>query len=152
MRLILLILLITLTLIAGNSSAREIQKWTDENGRVHYGDYTEQYKAKTLNVTTTSPSENASNSYDTNRNETRDKLIKSMQDKRLQKKENKDKKNNKLAVMKQNCSRAKSQFATMKNGGRLIKYDENGERHFLDDKEIAAGLAAAKKAMGEWCK
>ena len=75
-----------------------------------------------------------------------------MQDKRLQKKENKDKENNKLAIMKQNCRRAKRQCDTMKNGGRLIKYDENGERHFLDDKEIAAGLAAANKAVAEWCK
>ncbi len=152
MRLILLSLLITLTFATGNSSAREIQKWTDENGRVHYGDYTEQYKAKTLNVTTTSPGGDSVNSYDTNRNETRDKLIESMQERRLGKKENKDKEDNKLAIMKQNCSRAKSQLATMKTGGRLIRYDENGERHFLDDNERATGLAAANKAVAEWCK
>jgi len=151
MRLILLTLFLSLTLVAGNTTARQIQKWTDENGRVHYGDYTEKYDSKTLNVKT-SPATNSSASADTNSAETRSKLLKSMQDSRLKKKEEKDQKNKQLALMKKNCGMAKSNHAMLNNGGRLVTYDENGERHFIEDKERAKKLSAASKDISRWCK
>jgi len=151
MRLILLVLFLSLTFLAGNATARQIQKWTDENGRVHYGDYTEEYDSKTLNVKT-NPATNSSASTDTNSAETRSKLLKSMQDSRLKKKTAKAEKSKQLALMKKNCGMAKSNHAMLKNSGRLVTYDENGERYFLGDKERTTKLAAASKNVSRWCK
>ncbi|NOX44087.1 MAG: DUF4124 domain-containing protein [Gammaproteobacteria bacterium] len=141
-----------LTLTVGNAQAREVQKWTDENGQVHYGDYTEEYKAKTLNVTTSNTSPSATAAAQANRNETRKKIIKSMQDKRIKKKEAKDTAEKELALKKSNCSIAKRQMATYKNAGRLATYDENGERRYIDDKERTQKSAAAQIQINKWCK
>lgn len=54
-------------------------------------------------------------------------------------------------VREQNCVTAKSNMQIYKQGGRMYKIDEKGERQYMDDKDIAAGLEKANQEVEQWC-
>lgn len=49
------------------------------------------------------------------------------------------------------CASAKAQLRNLSEGGRFTKLDANGERVFLDEKQIEAERAAAQKAVDDSC-
>jgi Domain of unknown function (DUF4124) len=51
-----------------------------------------------------------------------------------------------------NCIAAKSNLETYKQGGRIAKVNEKGERSYLDDKALKAGQDEARKQMDEFCE
>jgi hypothetical protein len=55
------------------------------------------------------------------------------------------------ALQKQRCDAARSRYATFAAGGRLFKTDEQGNRAYYSDDEIAAELVTAKAAMDSAC-
>lgn len=56
------------------------------------------------------------------------------------------------AMRKQNCDAAQRQIAAIESGQRLARFNEKGEREFLDDAARARELDAARKAAADWCK
>jgi len=152
MRLIFIGLFISLGMLTLNAHAREIQKWVDKDGQIHYGDYTEEYKSQTLNVTDAPVGARSSAPSLTERNKTRDKLLKSMQDSRKSKKEAAEKADKKAAELATLCKSAKRSLAINQQGARLVTFDDNGERHYLDDKERAQNIAEANKQIAKYCK
>lgn len=51
----------------------------------------------------------------------------------------------------QKCSNARTNLQKFKIGGRITRIDENGERVFLSDVDIAQGLEQAQKEVAEFC-
>ncbi len=58
--------------------------------------------------------------------------------------------NAKLA--EQRCAQAREYYRAYAQGGRLLRYDDKGERQYLTDEEIEAGRVKSKKQMEEACK
>ena len=56
-----------------------------------------------------------------------------------------------LEQRQKNCAAAKLDYDNYKIGGRMMKIDEKGERVYLGDAEIAAGLAQAQKEIDQYC-
>lgn len=56
------------------------------------------------------------------------------------------------AMRKQNCDAAQRQIAAIESGQRLARFNEKGEREFLDDAARARELDGARKAAADWCK
>lgn len=54
-------------------------------------------------------------------------------------------------IKEENCKVAKSNLAGFKQGGRLFKVDEKGERHYMDDKELKDGAEKAQHDIDENC-
>ena len=52
----------------------------------------------------------------------------------------------------ENCSRARASLAQMEAGGRMTRFNANGEREFLGDAEVAQEKARAQALVKEWCK
>ena len=52
----------------------------------------------------------------------------------------------------ENCTNAKAQLAQLESGQRIMQFDANGERHFIDDNERAAQIAKARQSANDWCK
>jgi hypothetical protein len=50
------------------------------------------------------------------------------------------------------CAQAKRNVQGYTDGGRIAKYDDKGQRVFMDDAEIAASLERARREMAEACK
>lgn len=57
-----------------------------------------------------------------------------------------------LKAKEENCKVSKSNLATYNNGGRISKTDENGERSYLGDKDIADGKVQAQKDVDKYCE
>ena len=57
-----------------------------------------------------------------------------------------------LKIKEENCKSAKSNLATFTNGGRITKTDENGEKLYLGDADIKAGLNDAKRDVEKYCE
>ena len=56
-----------------------------------------------------------------------------------------------LEQRQKNCAAAKSNYDLYKIGGRIAKANDKGERVYLGDAEIAAGLAQAQKEIDQYC-
>lgn len=53
---------------------------------------------------------------------------------------------------KANCEQARNQLQALQEGQRIAKFDEKGERVFLEDSDRAQAIEAAKKTVDSWCK
>ncbi len=51
-----------------------------------------------------------------------------------------------------NCESARNRVAGLSTGGRVARFDANGQRYYLGDDELAKELADAKKQADEVCK
>jgi hypothetical protein len=52
----------------------------------------------------------------------------------------------------ENCSRARSKVAALETGQRIVRFNAQGEREFLDDAGREKELAEARQSASEWCK
>ena len=51
----------------------------------------------------------------------------------------------------ENCKVAKARYETYKQGGRVYKINENGEREYMGDNDLQDGKAQAQREMDENC-
>ncbi len=157
------VLLCVALLVPMQGQAAEVYKWKDAEGRVRYSDtppagkipYETLAGKKAAAANVQAPDAGASApAVDA-------KAAKPVADKELDARKRKaeaenlqKKQQEKLdeqKVREQNCVAAKSNLQNYKLGGRMYKIDENGERQYLDDKDIAAGLEKANKEVEQWC-
>lgn len=54
--------------------------------------------------------------------------------------------------MAENCTRARSKLAALQSGQRIVRFNTQGEREFLDDAGRAKEMEEAQKSVSEWCK
>ncbi len=52
----------------------------------------------------------------------------------------------------ENCSKARNKLAALQSGQRIVRYNAQGEREFLDDATREAEIAQTQQSVTEWCK
>jgi len=134
------------------SAQAGLNKWVDENGKVHYSD-TPPPDAKVESVRNVTgkgqevaPADYSSKSYSQREAE--------LNKARLEKKEASEKSARETAQQqerKQNCAAARENLRALESGTRLVTYDENGEKRFLDDDERTQRLSSAREAVKANC-
>lgn len=55
-------------------------------------------------------------------------------------------------LAEERCTQARTALQQFTEGGRLLKYNEKGERVYMDDEEIAKGLQKARQETEQACK
>lgn len=134
------------------SAQAGLNKWVDENGKVHYSDSppvdakVEPVRNITGKGQESAPADYSSKSYSQREAE----LNKSRQEK----KEATEKSAREAAQQqerKQNCAAARDNLRALESGTRLVTYDENGEKRFLDDAERSQRLNSAREAVKANC-
>jgi len=164
-----LLLLCVVTLPAFANA--EIYKWKDKDGSVRYSDVPppsnikqEQMLGKKIPKSTGQPPlapvegdataamnrDKAATAKETAPLSKEEAAKKRAQDAESQKKAEEVKQAD-LKIKQENCKAAKSNLATFKNGGRISITDENGERQYLGDEEIAKGKADAERDIEKYC-
>lgn len=53
---------------------------------------------------------------------------------------------------RRNCERARTQLAALESGQRVARFNDKGEREFLDDTQRAQEIEAARKSADSWCR
>lgn len=151
----------------------EIYKWKDKDGSVRYSDVPPpsnikheplhgQRSAKPTGQQPLAPVEgdvtaaiNRAKSADKAKEEntpmSKDEAAKKRaQDAEVQKKLDEQKQAD-LKVRQENCKAAKLNLITYMNGGRISKINDQGEREFLGDADIARGKADAQRDIEKYC-
>jgi hypothetical protein len=137
-----------LALLAGDPAAAQAYKWVDENGRTHFSDTPPpDRKADKLTIKPLSPAgpSGAAGSGDW-QSQLQESNLRRAQQEAQQEAANRERK-----AAERNCSIARGELSTLQRG-RIFRYDENGERQYLDDKDRPAALAAAQERVERYCR
>jgi hypothetical protein len=150
----LLFVALTLMLLGTSSStfAGKIYKWTDANGKVHYGERAPNGNSKQMKVKGTSPYAAAPAPKSSDKSDAANKFLESIAAERKEKKEADDKSAKNKEITDKNCSISRRQVASLNQGGRRYEVNEKGDRTYLDDVAIQSRLSEAKKNVAKWCK
>ena len=148
--------IILMLMLLGTSSitfAGKIYKWVDSEGKVHYGERPPGgQQGKQMRVPRAAPRGAAPAPKPADNLDATNKFLESVAAERKEQKEAADKAAKEKEINDKNCSRAKRQVASLKQGGRRFEVDEKGERHYLGDKDIQERLKKAQEAVKKWCK
>ena len=144
--------IIALVLISFNAHA-ELKKWVDSDGVVHYSD------TVPPGVTTTETVRNVSGKDQANApaGNSPKSLAEREAELRKAKQEKADASQKKAQQeaasenKKRNCEAARENARTLEDGSRIVTYDANGERTYLDDNARAQRLEEARKAVSANC-
>lgn len=130
--------------------ALAICKWTDANGRVQYANKPPQ--GVRCESTISAPPPVSSSAAPAPRSIQEQEM--EFRKRRLERGEAERKAERELEAgeaKRKACEEARARAAGLATGGRMARYDANGERRFLSDEEIAAELAAARKQAEALC-
>jgi hypothetical protein len=146
-----LTLLATLALICLNAHAG-LNKWVDAEGKVHYSD-TPPPDAKTESVRSIAGKDQAGgqSGYTPKSLAERDAEWKKNKAAKEEAAQKQSQQNEQSQVKKQNCENARQNVRTLEEGGRVVTYDANGEKSYMDDEARAKRLEEARKAVSSNC-
>lgn len=162
----LIVLTCGLMLLPGVALATDVYKWKDADGRVRYSDAPPQGKIpydKVIGKKPAPASAPVSESADGAAPAAKPAAAvpASAADKELEAKKRKAEaenikkkeqaKQDEIKLREENCKTAKSNMQNYKQGGRMYKINEKGEREYLGDKDISEGLDKANKEVEQWC-
>jgi flagellar motility protein MotE (MotC chaperone) len=134
------------------SAQAGLNKWVDEDGKVHYSDsppagaQVESVRNISGKGQESAPADYSSKNYSQREAE--------LNKARQQKKEATEKSAREAAQQqerKQNCAAARENLRALESGTRLVTYDENGEKRFLDDAERTQRMNSAREAVKGNC-
>jgi len=125
----------------------ELYKYVDKNGRTVYADQPpagiDSKVVKDANVSSAAPPKTALD---------KDKALEKGRKEAREKADKADKTAARDREQEQRCQQAKQNVQAYQEGGRMYKYNDKGEREFMGEEDIAAGLKKAQRDMDEACK
>jgi uncharacterized cupin superfamily protein len=146
-------------MFAGSAAAQS--KWVDKDGRVTYGDAppvgVNAAPMRRTPVPQAKPSDN-SDSKD-NKDEAKkgpqtaaeqDAAFRKRQQEAEKDREKQAKADSAAAGKRENCARAQDNVRVLESG-RVARTDAQGERYYLDDKQLAQESARVRQDVRDWC-
>lgn len=127
-------------------------KWVDESGTVHYSDQpppdtrTETVRNVAGKDAPAAPAASAPKSV-----AEREAELKRARQEKQTAEQAREQEAARAAERQRNCAAARQNLQAMQEGGRIVTYDANGERTFLDDDARAARIEAAQQAVNQAC-
>lgn len=130
----------------------DIYKWVDADGRVHYGDRPDGDAATSVNIrpapTTPPPGPEPTGAQ---RAERQQRLLRSMEDERLERREAREKARRDQAERERRCHLARDRQRRFNAAGYIYKLDEQGQRRVYDADERAAAQRRVDGEVSRWC-
>ena len=143
--------IIALSILTLNAHAA-LNKWVDAEGKVHYSDTpppdvaTETVRNIAGKAKTDAPADHAPKSVAEREAEMR--KAKQAKDEAAQKQAQKDAE---AEAKKKNCAAARENAQALEQSPRIVTYDANGDRSFMDDAARAQRLEEARKTISSSC-
>lgn len=131
------------------AGAAEVYKWTDEQGRVHYGDRPGQSSPQQIELKQAAPGADPTAAE---RQERARKLLDELVEERGLKREAEAKKQDEEKQRKANCALARERLDTYEHAGYLYEQDDNGNRRVLSEEDHKLALEQSRKKVEKWCK
>jgi IS5 family transposase len=151
------LLVIAMMLAAATVSHAGITRWVDADGKVHFSDQPPPPTAKsqkTLDIKsspaaakTSADSKDGEKSLAEKELESRKRRVEAEENAAKQAKDQEEAKRK-----KENCTQARNQLQALQSGQRIARYDEKGERVFLEDSARPKAIEEAQRSVDSWCK
>ena len=130
----------------------EVYPWTDENGKVHFGDRPPvNTEAESLEMPEVTPSETPEVSAQERRERQR-RLVEALEEERMEKEREKLKAKKQQQKQEAYCRRLLAQVKDSERINRYYRYDEKGERVYVSDNEADSYRARLKATYSEKCQ
>lgn len=130
----------------------EIYKWTDAQGRVHYGDRPTGENAQAVQVAPApvAPGQTAVEST-AERAQRRQRMLDIYREERAEKAAAREKAREEAKQRKENCRNARLEYDRFKKSRLIYDYEDSGERRYLSDKERDDYVESLRQAVERWC-
>jgi len=129
-----------------------LNKWVDADGKVHYSDAPpKEVKTQTVPNIAGKGQAAAPATYSTKSYAEREAELKKSKQEKAEASEKKAQEDADAESKKHNCAAAKQNLRALEEGARLVTYDANGERTFLDDAAREQRMSDARKAISSNC-
>lgn len=136
-----------LCLLSFGACAGEIYKWIDDNGNVNYGDRPHSDTAQTVKVRPHSfGEENAQGRRTLQR-----RLLGAFEQERAQKREAQEQAKQERRKHERQCQLAQTELMNYQRGGVFYAVDEDGNRIYLSDTEVADRITHLEEAVDQIC-
>jgi hypothetical protein len=143
--------LITLAIISLNAHAA-LHKWVDADGVVHYSDTVPpDVSTQTVRDVAGKGKTDTPPSYTPKSYVERDAELKKAKQEKEEAEKKKAQQDEAAETKKRNCEAARQNVRLLEEGTRIVTYDANGERSYLDDNARAQRLEEARKAVSANC-
>jgi type IV secretory pathway VirB10-like protein len=139
-----------LALAAQGAGADGVYKWTDAQGRVHFGDRPPDDAATTAIAPPAPPAVPAPT--DAERAARQQRLLDMYRDERLEKEEREAKKKTDEEERRRRCAHARDRLNRYEHSPRIYDPQPNGERRYLSDGERDAEIRIARNEVARLCK
>jgi len=133
----------------------QLYKYTDKDGKTVYTDQPPaNAETKTVRVQPGPPPVEASkNGTSGNKSAVeRDKELEKTRKVARESQKKQDEAAQKAQQAEQRCAQARTAYQQYADGGRILKYNEKGERDYMGDEQIAAEREKARREVEEACK
>jgi hypothetical protein len=129
-----------------------LNKWVDAEGNVHYSDAPPQ-NVKTQSVPNIAGTGQAAApvTYSSKSYVEREAELKKSKQEKTEANEKKERQEAQAEEKKRNCAAAQQNLRVLEEGTRIVTYDANGERTYLDDTAREQRLNDARKAASNHC-
>lgn len=129
----------------------EVYKWTDENGRVHYGDRPSEKQATRVDIQQHSPDQTKKAADWQTIQQRQKKYLEYLQDERQDRKQDQINLAEQNAKRKKMCNEASGYYRQLHTTPQWYREDEQGNKIYLDHKEKDQEIAKAKQYMEKYC-
>jgi hypothetical protein len=141
---------VTLCLAACAAFGEGVYKWTDAQGRVHFGDRPPGGAASTGIAPPSAPA--ATPPTDAERASRQQRLLDMYRDERLEKEEREAKQKADEEERRRRCAYARDRLDRYQRSTRIYDPQPSGERRYLSDGERDAEIRTAQNEVARWCK
>ena len=141
--------------LLSSAAAAQQYKWVDQNGKTQYGDTPPPgVKAQRLKAPSgpAAPATSAAAKSPTGAKTepSPDAALRKRLEEAQKQNEKQAQADQEAAAKRDNCARAQESLRAMETG-RVVRMDAKGERYYLDDQQIAAEQARARKIVQDSC-
>lgn len=136
------------------SASAEVYKWTDAQGRVHFGDKPPGEGAESVTIRGADKDETKDYQptvIQEERAERQRRLLNAFEEERQIKREQKEEARKEKLKRQKNCSEARGELENLLTHNRIYEFDKNGNRVFLDGDGRDKAIADARKDVEYWC-
>lgn len=152
LRVAMLVLMMTAVMGLASTVHAEVYQWTDENGKVHFGDRPPaNVNAETLDLPEANSSDKPQVS-DAERRERQMRLLKIWEEERRVKEQAKAQEQEKWEKRKEYCRRLLGNLKDSERIGRYYRYDKSGERVYMSDEQADQYRQALKNTYRKECE
>ena len=129
----------------------DVYRWTDQNGRVHYGGRPPAAGAQRMQLPESAPAENSRGDDITRRRERERRLLESYDYERAQKKARQAREATTQRETAEQCRKLQQYWQRLSFPGPLYVTRDNGERDYLSDEQRESERARVRPAYVRAC-